>query len=168
MSVTHTPHHDPACDLVLERLIDVPREPVWLAWTRPELLKRWFCPEPWKLVDCDLELRPGGIFRTVMRGPDGEESAGTGCLLVVEENAKLVWTDALGPGFRPAAEPFMTAEIRLAPEGAGTRYTAIARHATPEARKRHEEMGFHEGWGAALDQLIEVAKELGRRDGRGA
>lgn len=51
----------------------------------------------------------------------------------------------------------------MEPEGGGTRYTAIARHGTPEARKRHEEMGFHEGSGAALDQLVELAKELGAK-----
>lgn len=97
-----------------------------------------------------------------MRGPDGEESASAGCWLEIVEPERLVWTDALLPGFRPAASPFMTAEIHLAPEGAGLRYTAIARHATVEARKQHEEMGFHEGWGQALDQLVAVAKALAR------
>lgn len=159
------PHWDPELDLVLERVIDVPRELVWAAWTRPEHLKHWFCPRPWQLVECELDLRPGGIFRTVMRGPEGEEPEGAGCYLEVVENEKLVWTDALGPGFRPAAEPFFTAEIRMEPEDRGTtRYTAIARHATPGARKRHEEMGFHEGWGAALDQLVELVKKLGAKE----
>lgn len=50
--------------------------------------------------------------------------------------------------------------IQLAPEGKRTRYTAIAMHATAADRKRHEEMGFHEGWGKALDQLVDLAKEL--------
>jgi uncharacterized protein YndB with AHSA1/START domain len=159
MSASHDPNFDPERDLVLERVIDVPRERVWDAWTRPELLKRWFCPAPWQVVAAEIDLRPGGVFRTAMRGPDGEASEAAGCVLEVVEHAKLVWTDALAPGYRPAAEPFFTAEIRLAPEGDGTRYTAIARHGTPEARKQHEEMGFHEGWGLALDQLVALAKE---------
>lgn len=151
---------DGELDLVLEREIDAPRELVWAAWTRPEHLVRWFTPAPWQTVDCEMDLRPGGIFRTVMRGPGGEESGGSGCFLEIVENEKLVWTDALLPGFRPSASPFFTAEIRLAPSGEGTRYTAIARHATASARKQHEEMGFHEGWGRALDQLVQVAREL--------
>jgi len=136
MSSPNDPDFDPELDLVLERVIDVPRELVWAAWTRPEQLKRWFCPRPWQVVECELDLRPGGIFRTVMRGPDGEHSGGVGCYLAVVENHKLVWTDALGPGFRPAAEPFFTAELRLEPEGRRTRYTAIARHATPRGDVR--------------------------------
>jgi uncharacterized protein YndB with AHSA1/START domain len=75
----------------------------------------------------------------------------------------LVWTDALLPGFRPAQQPFFTAEIRMEPVGERTRYTAIARHGTSAARKQHEEMGFHEGWGKALDQLVELANELAEK-----
>ncbi|MDX1396449.1 MAG: SRPBCC family protein [Gemmatimonadota bacterium] len=153
---------DPELDLVLERVVPVPVEAVWTAWTNPEHLVKWFTPRPWSTVDCEIDLRPGGIFRTVMRGPDGEESDNTGCYLEVVENERLVFTDALGPDYRPRADPFMTAEIILAPEGDGTRYVAIARHRDPAQRKAHEEMGFHQGWGTALDQLVEVAGAIAR------
>ena len=63
---------DPALDLVLERVIDVPPERVWAAWTQPELVKKWFTPVPWQTADCQIDLRPGGIFRTVLEGPDGQ------------------------------------------------------------------------------------------------
>ena len=59
---------DPNLDLILEREVDVPRESVWAAWTRPELLKKWFTPAPWTTVDCEIDLRPGGIFRTRFSG----------------------------------------------------------------------------------------------------
>jgi uncharacterized protein YndB with AHSA1/START domain len=52
----------------------------------------------------------------------------------------------------------MTAMLLLEPAGKGTRYTAVAIHADEAARKKHEEMGFHHGWSAALDQLITLAK----------
>src|ERR1700757_372332 len=64
---------DPKLDLLLERIVDVPRELVWRAWTTPEHLKKWFTPAPWTTVDCEIDLRPGGIFRTVMRSPEGQE-----------------------------------------------------------------------------------------------
>ena len=51
--------------------MDVPRELVWLAWTTPEHVKQWFTPAPWTTVDCEIDLRPGGIFRTVMRFHQG-------------------------------------------------------------------------------------------------
>ncbi|NYF59214.1 SRPBCC family protein [Micromonospora purpureochromogenes] len=154
---------NPELDLVLERTVDVAPELVWKAWTTPELIVRWFAPKPWSTSSCEIDLQPGGRFHTVMRSPEGEEFPSDGCILVVEEGSALVFTSALGPGFRPqVAEdgfPF-TAVVRIAPDGAGTRYTATAIHADASARKQHEDMGFAEGWGAALDQLVDVAKSL--------
>ena len=162
----HPTHRmDPKLDLVLERVVDVAPELVWAAWTQPEHLLHWFTPAPWKTVDCEIDLRPGGIFRTVMRSPEGQEFPGSGCYLEVIPNQRLVWTNALGPGFRPAGPPganeaecnhfAFTAVIALAPQGNGTKYTALVMHAAEDGRRKHEEMGFHEGWGKALDQLVE-------------
>ncbi|HMV70157.1 MAG TPA: SRPBCC family protein [Myxococcota bacterium] len=145
---------DPDLDLVLERVIPVSVEQVWRAWTDPTQVVRWFTPAPWRTTLCEIDLRPGGAFRTVMEGPNGERFDGAGCYLLIEPNRRLVWTDALRPGFRPGPEPFFTGDLRLAPDGAGTRYTAIARHADASARERHAQMGFYVGWGAALDQLV--------------
>lgn len=155
---------DPKLDLVLERVVDVPPGLVWKAWTQPEHLKAWFTPEPWKTVDCRIDLRPGGEFFTVMRSPEGREFPNAGCYLEIVEGKKLVWTTVLLPGFRPAKltaaegheceELAMTAILLLEAQGKGTKYTAIALHADPGSRKKHEELGFHEGWGKALDQLV--------------
>jgi uncharacterized protein YndB with AHSA1/START domain len=149
---------DPALDLVLERTVPVPPELVWQAWTEPEHVVRWFAPEPFQTTLCEIDLYPGGKFRTVMVSPDGEElNDGTGAFLEVIPNRRLAWTTTLTPGFRPAPAhdlPF-TAFIDLEPDGnGGTRYVAIARHADAEAHDQHEKMGFHEGWGTCLDQLV--------------
>jgi uncharacterized protein YndB with AHSA1/START domain len=151
--------HDPERDLVLERVVDVPRELVWQAWTRRELLMKWFTPAPWQTVECEIDLRPGGIFRTVMRSPEGEEHDNAGCYLEVVENERLVFTDALAPGYRPAENPFFTAIITLEDHRGGTRYTARALHKSPAERKSHEEMGFADGWSRCLDQLVALMKE---------
>ena len=161
------PSFNPQLDLCFERIVDVPRELVWKAWTTPEHLMPWFCPLPWKTIDCEIDLRPGGIFRTVMQSPEGQQFSNLGCYLEVVENEKLTWTNALLPGFRPApllkAEEilafFFTAAITLAPHGTGTRYTVTVRHGDEAARKKHEDMGYEEGWGIALDQLVEYANE---------
>jgi len=79
MDVAHVDQFDPELDLKFERIVDLPPERIWAGWTEPELLKRWFCPLPWKTVDCEINLMPGGIFRTVMQGPDGEEVTNIGC-----------------------------------------------------------------------------------------
>jgi uncharacterized protein YndB with AHSA1/START domain len=156
---------DPRLDLVLERVVDVPPDRVWAAWTEPKRLVKWFTPAPWTTTECEIDLRPGGLFRTVMRSPEGKLFPNVGCYLEVVPRERLVWTDALVAGFRPAPTTEddghcvlgFTAAILLAPEGKGTRYTAIALHRDPDGRRRHEEMGFHEGWGKALDQLVESA-----------
>ena len=164
--MTHQHHQNPELDLVLERTVDVSPEKVWRAWTTPALMKQWFTPAPWKTVEVEIDLRPGGIFRAVMASPEGQVMpASDGCVLEVVENRRLVWTSVLGPGYRPAAPvegakecdeiPF-TAIILIEPAGSGTKYTAIAMHRDPNGRSRHEEMGFHDGWGAALDQLVEL------------
>lgn len=151
---------EPQFDLVLERIVDVPRELVWKAWTQPEHLVKWFTPAPWTTVDCEIDLRPGGQFRTVMRSPEGQEFPGAGCYLEIIENEKLVWTDALAPGYRPSSNPFFTAILTLEPHGNGTKYTARALHKDEADRKKHEEMGFMHGWSAALDQLVAYVKEM--------
>ena len=44
--------------------------------------------------------------------------------------------------------------LSLEPHGLGTKYTALAMHRDEAGRKQHEQMGFHDGWGTALDQLV--------------
>jgi uncharacterized protein YndB with AHSA1/START domain len=149
---------DPSLDLVLERVIDVPRDLVWAAWTEPEHLKHWFCPKPWGVSHAEIDLRPGGIFKTVMVSPEGIEHPNVGCFLDVVPLERLVWTDALLPGYRPSGTPFMTGSLTLHTEGAGTRYVASAIHADIATRDKHEAMGFHGGWATALDQLIAYVK----------
>jgi uncharacterized protein YndB with AHSA1/START domain len=158
--MTRHPTIDPETDLVLERRVPVPPRLVWKAWTEPEHLKQWFCPRPWRTTECEIDLRPGGAFRTVMEGPNGERFDNTGCFLEIVPERKLVFTDALGPGFRPNKEPFFTAIVLIEPDGDGAKYTAIALHADGAARKKHADMGFHDGWGKALDQLVEVAQGM--------
>ena len=53
---------NPELDLQFERIVDVPREKIWEAWITPKLLMPWFCPLPWKTIECEIDLRAGGIF----------------------------------------------------------------------------------------------------------
>ncbi|TNE84815.1 MAG: polyketide cyclase [Deltaproteobacteria bacterium] len=151
---------DPKLDLVLERFVDVPPHLVWKAWTEPEHLMVWFCPKPWRVSECRIDLRPGGEFFTRMAGPEGEDVPNAGCFLAIEPGTRLVFTDALGPNYRPNGAGFMTAEVVIEPKDGGTLYRATAFHANAEACEQHQAMGFFEGWGTALDQLVAHAKTL--------
>ncbi|MDQ6683528.1 MAG: SRPBCC family protein [Pseudomonadota bacterium] len=162
MSLFPTYRPDPKLDLVLERVVDVPLELVWKAWTTPQMLMKWFTPAPWTTPEVEVDLRPGGIFRNVMQSPDGQRMTNGGSFLEVVPNERLVWTSALLPGFRPAPPrtgfPHITAAILLARVGSGTKYTAVVMHPSEEGRQQHEAMGFHNGWGTALDQLVALVK----------
>jgi uncharacterized protein YndB with AHSA1/START domain len=156
-------------DLVLERTLDAPVDLVWEAYTDPEHMKRWFAPKPYEVTELDLDLKPGGIFRLRMVGPDGFDSGHgvPGCVLEVVEREKLVWTSALGPGYRPndtgeGCESFpFTAIITFADAGNGkTAYKAVAVHKDEAGRDTHEQMGFHGGWGTVAGQLEDYAKGL--------
>lgn len=147
--------------LTLERALDAPAAKLWRCWTEPELLKQWFCPEPWYVSEARIDLTPGGEFFSVMNGPDGERFENTGVILEVEPERHLVWTDAFRPGWIPNDTAFMTAHVAFEDAGEGrSLYRARAMHWTGENLKQHEEMGFHEGWGKAADQLEALAKTL--------
>ena len=157
-------------DLALERTLDAPRHLVWAALTTPEHIKKWWAPRPYQTPDLELDLRPGGRFYNRMTGPDGFEAEGDGCILDVAEGERMVWTSALGPGWRPndlgpegcGGFPF-TAIMTLEDAGDGkTLYRAVAMHRNPADAEAHAKMGFHDGWGTCADQLGEVAAELAR------
>lgn len=155
---------DPKLDLVIERTVDLAPELIWEAWTKPEHLKHWFVPKPWQVSDCEIDLRPGGMFKTVMRSPDGDEFPGVGCYLEIVENIRLSWTNSLQPGFRPVGTfgegdfPW-TGIINLEPTGSGTKFTVVARHGSEDSWKKHNDMGFQNGWGTSFDQLVEYMRQ---------
>ncbi|MCW5735971.1 MAG: SRPBCC family protein [Enhydrobacter sp.] len=148
-------------ELVLTRLIDVPREKLWRCWTEPELMVKWFTPSPWKTIHAETDVRPGGSSYVVMQGPDGTEMPNRGVYLEVAANEKLVFTDAYIRAWEPAENPFFTCVLTFEDAGNGhTRYTARALHWTQENREAHEKMGFHQGWATATDQLAALARTL--------
>lgn len=153
----------PASDrqLVLTRVVDVPADKLYRGWTEPELMKQWFAPKPFTAPVAETDVRPGGSSFIVMKDPEGNEYPNRGVYLDVVPGKKIVFTDAFDSAWIPSAKPFFVATVEFEDLGGGkTRYTATARHWTVEDRQAHEAMGFHEGWGVCLDQLVELAKTI--------
>ncbi len=150
----------PKYELVLDRLLDAPREKLYRCWTDPELMKPWFCPQPWSVSHVEIDVRPGGSNLIVMNGPNGEVVPNRGVYLEVVPNEKLVFTDAFTSAWAPSEKPFMVAELTFADEGGKTRYRAVARHWSEEDMKTHQAMGFEEGWGIVATQLEAFAKTI--------
>ena len=143
----------PGLELVLTRVIDASRERLFKAWTTQ--LPLWWGPHGMTTPVWEMDLKPGGIFRTVMRAPDGAEYPTKGMFLEVVENERIVFTDAYDTGWQPSPDIFFTAITTFeALSGGKTKYTARALHWTAENREKHEKMGFYQGWGESLDRLV--------------
>jgi uncharacterized protein YndB with AHSA1/START domain len=137
-------------ELSVTQRIDASPEEVYRVWT--ERLADWWCPRPWTTEVVELDFRPGGAFRTIMRGPDGESNDVAGVFLDVVPGARIVTTDAFAPGWIPQ-DPFMAGVWTFEAEDGATRYTAAARHWNAETIRQHDTMGFHDGWSRATEQL---------------
>ena len=147
-------------ELVLERVINIPAEKLYRAWTEADLLKQWFTPKPWTVASAEIDVRPGGTSLIVMRSPDGDEFPNRGIYLEVIKNKKLVFTDAYIDAWTPSEKPFITATVSFDSFGNQTKYMARVQHWTVADCEAHERMGFHEGWAIATDQLTELAAGL--------
>ena len=153
---------NPLLDLELIEDVALTPEQLFEGWTNPEILKKWFCPRPWKVTECSIDLRPGGLFSNVMQSPEGElMPENKGCYLLIEKPTRLVWTGILGENFRPNQIPQLgfgfVCDLRFTSlEQGGTRFQAIAMHSDAEGKIKHEKMGFEQGWRIALSQLVEL------------
>lgn len=137
-------------ELSVTRLIDAAPAAVWEVMT--QRTNEWWCPKPWRAEMDFGTRRPGCATSATMYGPDGEVNQHGGHLLAWDEGRRFAFTDAIEGDLQPSG-PFMIGIFEIAAEDDATRYTARARHWTPESMAHHKEMGFAEGWGTCADQL---------------
>jgi len=150
---------NPDLDLSIERLIKAPRSAVWHAWTDPDSFAQWWIPKPALCRVETMELVPGGALVTRMSENGGDfDPHLDACYLAVEPERKIVFTNALTGGWRPAADPFITAIITLTDHAEGTLYTARVMHKTSEVRQQHADLGFYDGWGTVATQLAALVE----------
>jgi uncharacterized protein YndB with AHSA1/START domain len=132
--------------ITIKRHLKAPRERVWKAWTTGEALKRWFGPSDATSIDvAEVDLRPGGRYRIVMRENGGETHEVGGVYREIEPYARLVFTWAWVT--TPERESLVT--VQLKEVGAETDLTLTHEHFFDEAaRDRHQH-----GWSGSLDRL---------------
>lgn len=149
-------------ELTISRFIKAPPATVWKAWSRSEHLAKWWIPDPIECKVIKLDLHPGGGFETRMREGGGEfQPHVEGCFLDIAPEQRLVWTTTLAEGWKPI-EPWLalTAIITFEVEGQGTRYSARVLHKSEADSRKHEEMGFQEGWSTTINQLASYVQNL--------
>ena len=149
---------NPKTDFAIERFIDAPTHLVWDALSKPEHLKEWYMPKPWGRVSrCEMDVRPGGIFRIDIIVGDGPEVPNLGCFLAVIPMERLVWTSMLFPDYRPAVfdDIPITAIVTMEAAGTGTRYVFTALHRNEADCEKNKTDGFLQGTEIAVDQFVE-------------
>jgi uncharacterized protein YndB with AHSA1/START domain len=159
-----TRSQNPELDLTMSRVIRAPRSAVWRAWTDPASFEQWWVPAPARCKVQAMDLCPGGAFVTRISENGGEFIPHLdACFLAVDRLERIVFTNALVEGWRPAEQPFMTAVITLRDHPTGTEYLAHVMHRSRADRDMHEEMGFHDGWGTVAEQLAALVEQGAQR-----
>jgi uncharacterized protein YndB with AHSA1/START domain len=135
-------------EIVLTRVFDAPRRLVFDAFTKPELLKRWFGPHGWSLVVCEVDLRVGGTFRFVLRGPDGRKMGMRGVYREIVAPERSVHMESFDD--YPGESQVTTI---LAEEGGRTTLTATVLYPSQEIRDMVISSGMEHGAAESYDKL---------------
>jgi uncharacterized protein YndB with AHSA1/START domain len=137
-------------EITLTRIFDAPRSLVFDAMTKPELLKRWFGPRGYSLTVCDVDLKVGGRWRFVLRGPDGADMGMSGVYREIASPERLVSTEAFDdyPG-----EALAT--IVLVEDGGKTTFTNTLLYPSREIRDIVINTGMEHGAAESYDKLDE-------------
>jgi len=143
--------------IVLTRVFDAPRRLVFDAWTKPELLRRWFGARGWNLAGCEVDLRVGGSWRFVSRGPDGTEMAQGGVYREIVPPDRLVYTESFDDQSYPG-ESLIT-HVFVEQRGKTTTTSTLV-YPSREARDIVINYPMKRGVGEGYDRLAELLAEI--------
>jgi uncharacterized protein YndB with AHSA1/START domain len=141
-----------APDLVMSRELKAPRDLVFDVWTKPEHLARWWGPTGWTLPKCEVDLRPGGAFTFVMRGPNGMEAPFVGAYVEVARPERIVFEGTIDdvPGHK------VKTTVTFAESGGKTTVTVRQTFNFESMATK----GAPEGWKQNLDRMEGYLREL--------
>lgn len=147
-------------EIVLTRLFDAPRHLVFEAMTKPEHVRRWWgcLGEGYSVPVCEIDLRVGGAWRFVGRGPEGDYPSFYGTYLEIAPPERLVYTEFFEPFPDGGSEVTQT----LTEEGAKTRLTVTCVYPSLEVRDMVLGTGMEKGAAISYDRLEDVVEELKR------
>jgi len=150
-------------ELVLMRVINAPRELVFRMWTDPAHLAKWWGPKDFTNPVCEIDPRPGGTLRIVMRAPDGTDYPMAGMFREIVAPERLVFTNcALDRDGKVVLDGLTT--VTFAEQDGKTKLTVQTRAtALVPAAARYLE-GMEAGWQQTLDGLEEHAREAADRE----
>lgn len=138
-------------EIALMRVFKAPRQLVYDAFSKPEILKRWFGPRGWSLVTCDVDARVGGGFRFVLRAPDGRELGMRGAYRELSPPAGSVHTESFDdfPGESQVTSLFTEHDGK-------TTFVATILYPSREIRDAVIKTGMEHGAAESYDRLAEL------------
>lgn len=145
-------------EITITRLFDAPRHLVFEAMTKPEHVRRWWghLDDRYSVTVCEIDLRVGGAWRFVGRGPEGQFPAFHGVYREIAPPGRLVYTEIFEPF--PDVESVVTQ--LLTEEGGKTRLTVTALYPSLDVRDTVLKTGMEKGAALSYDRLDGVASEL--------
>jgi uncharacterized protein YndB with AHSA1/START domain len=151
-------------NFVIARTFNGPARIVFDAYTRPELVARWWAPQSHgvALVKCEADVRAGGSYRYVMRAGPEHEMAFSGQYLEVTPPSKLVFTQCFEPtaaGVQPG-DQFITITVTFEERDGETHFLSRTVCPTAELRDTIIASGMESGMRAAMDQLEALVATL--------
>ena len=156
MSLTVTTRDDR--EIVLSRSFNASRQLVFDAWTKPELLVRWYGARGWHLVGCEVDLRVGGTWRFVSSGPDGGTMVQSGVYQEIRAPDRLSYTEK----FDNQSYPGETLVTHVFVERtATTTVTSTLRYPSRDARDIVLRYPMARGVGESFDRLDELLRTQG-------
>jgi uncharacterized protein YndB with AHSA1/START domain len=140
------------CEVVLTRYFEAPREAIFDALTKLEMLDRWFGPVGWSVIDSKLELRVGGACDLTMRGPDGTKMRMHAVYREIARPDRIVRRE-LFEGW-PAVESIVTLTVR----DGGTLLTAKIVYPSSDVCEADLAAGLEHDAAGAYDKLDECLR----------
>ena len=140
----------------LKRVFDAPRRLVWEALSKPEHVPHWWGPRRNTMTSCELDLRPGGSWRFVLRGPDGNEYAFRGEIRELVPPERVVQTFEFEG--MPGAVSVET--LTLTEHDGRTTLTATSTFDSVEALDGMLQSGMEGGAAETYDRLEEYLRTM--------
>jgi len=144
-------------EILLTRVFDAPPRMVYKVMTEPEFVRRWWCcMDGATMPVCEIDLRVGGKWRFVMRGPDGNDIGFHGEYREIAPAERVVNTEIFEP--YPDSPTLVTTTLQA--QGDKTLFKSLVVHTTKEARDMHVQSGMEDGAAIAYDRMEEAAHAL--------
>ena len=148
-------------EIQMTRVFDAPRDLVFEAHTSAEHMSKWWGPRKYEVISAHYDFRPGGKWRIVHRGPDGDEHGFRGEFREIAPPERIVWTFE----YEGAPGQIAVEAMTLTEEGGRTKITVVSDAGSKEARDAVLESGMQEGAAETYERLEEYLQTLGARTG---